>query len=92
MSGQRCDDCGRSNWDRDARRDVEGFGSAITQTGESRVYCADCRYRRGSAYVFDARSWKEIQAEVIADAACPVCKRPTKRPGARCELCRVVAA
>lgn len=62
-----CADCGRKN--RVQGRILDGFGSAITHDGQSRIYCADCRHRRGAAYIFDPRSWSVIAREQNADAA-----------------------
>jgi DNA-directed RNA polymerase subunit RPC12/RpoP len=63
-----CADCGRTN--RAARgREVPGFGSAITHDGQSRVYCEDCRHRRGAAFIFDPRPFREIAAEQLKRTA-----------------------
>lgn len=54
-----CADCGLTdNYGR-----VWGFGSVVTDGGEYRVYCADCRQRRGARYLFDRRTWDAIEAD-----------------------------
>lgn len=58
-----CDDCGAPR-ETENGDTVPGFGSAITHDGQSRIYCADCRQRRG-LYIFDSRSWAEITAEPV---------------------------
>lgn len=58
---RRCDDCGKEGTD--------GFGSVITHTGESRRYCSICKIRRGLLYLFDPRSWSEIEQAMKGTAA-----------------------
>lgn len=67
MDIQYCVDCGVANVKNG--QPVHGFGSVITHGLQSRIYCSECKTRRGLAYLFDSRSWREIEAAQKASAA-----------------------
>ena len=54
-----CVDCRQS----DEGGLLHGFGSVITHDGQSRIYCSDCKLRRGLKYLFDSRPWRQIASE-----------------------------
>lgn len=68
MERKHCSDCGAANHTRQGLP-VHGFGSVITHDGQSRIYCSECKTRRGLAYKFDPRSWSEIEREQQRGAA-----------------------
>lgn len=68
MERKHCADCGEANMTRQGQA-VWGFGSVITHDLQSRIYCSECRARRGLEYKFDPRSWAEIEREQQKGAA-----------------------
>lgn len=52
-----CSDCG-AEWE-------AGFCSSPT----GKVFCWDCRVRRGFRYLFDPRDWLTIAGEILGGAA-----------------------
>lgn len=55
--GVTCSDCD-AEWS-------SGFCSSPT----GKVFCWDCRVRRGFRYIFDPRSWSVIEADLRKDVA-----------------------
>lgn len=75
-----CHDCGRTG--------KLAFTSVITHTGDSRVYCSDCKMRRGVAYVFDERRWVDIQREDGVRCMCGEDLDDPCLPACNCHRCQ----